>query len=79
MEQNQPENRQAIDKDFFQSLDQLQDILQVGDTEDEGKLKLDNDSASDDLIAEDAEKIDMAAFEDAVNDIEQHIAKQTGE
>lgn len=79
MEQNQPENRHAADKEFLQSLDQLQDILQGGETEDEGKPKLYNDIASDDLIAEDSIKIDMAAIDAAVNDIEQYINKQTGE
>jgi len=57
----------------------LQDILQGGETEDEGMPKLDNDIASDDLIAEDSIKIDMAAIDAAVNDIEQYINKQTGE
>ena len=79
MEQNQPENRHAADKDFLQSLDQLQEILQGGKTEYEGKQKLYNDIASDDLIAEDSITIDMAAFEAAVNDIEQYINKQTGD
>ncbi|MDF5724640.1 MAG: hypothetical protein PUP91_30085 [Rhizonema sp. PD37] len=79
MEQNQPENRHASDKDFIQSLNQLQDVLQVGETEDEEGKKRSNDNLGDDLIAEDSLKIDMAAFEDAVNDIEQYMDKQTGE
>ncbi len=79
MEQNQPENRHGADKDFIQSLNQLQDILQVGETEEEEGKKRYNDNLGDDLIAEDSLKIDMAAFEDAVNDIEQYMDKQTGE
>jgi hypothetical protein len=79
MEQNQPETRETANKDFIQSLDQLQEILLVGETEDKAKPKLETDSANDDLIAEDSVKIDMAAFETAVNDIEQYIEKKTGE
>ncbi|MDF5730520.1 MAG: hypothetical protein PUP92_21480 [Rhizonema sp. PD38] len=54
MEQNQPENRHAVDKDFIQSLNQLQDILQVDETEDEEEKKRYNDNLGDNLIAEDS-------------------------
>jgi hypothetical protein len=73
MEQNQQENRLNAATEFQKSLDQLEDILQE-DTEDE-TLVLDSDSMATD-IEEANTPIDLAAWEDAVADIERYFEEK---
>jgi hypothetical protein len=77
MEQSQQTNRHAAAKDFFQSLDQLEDILQENPTEDEETPELHTDNVSDPELVENLAEIDLAAFEDAVADIEQYLEEKT--
>jgi uncharacterized protein YukE len=73
MEQIQPEERRAAAKEFQESLEQLQQILQENVTEDEEIPELDTGITNQTEIAESFPGIDMAAFEDAVADIEQYM------
>lgn len=73
MEQNQQENRLNAATEFQKSLDQLEDILQE-DTEDE-TLVLDSDSMATDIEEADT-PIDLAAWEDAVADIERYFEEK---
>ncbi|MBW4477250.1 MAG: hypothetical protein KME54_10295 [Tolypothrix brevis GSE-NOS-MK-07-07A] len=66
MEQNQ-QQRGAAAKEFLQSLNELEDILQESPTEEEETPKTDIPKTSD------AEPIDLEALEDAVADIEQYL------
>lgn len=75
MEQNQKEQRCAAAKEFLQSLDQLEDMLQQDETEEEDTSASNSVSASDEAGIDDL-SIDMEAFEDAVADIEQYIASK---
>ncbi|MBE9033663.1 hypothetical protein [aff. Roholtiella sp. LEGE 12411] len=77
MEQSQQTHRHAAAKDFFQSLDQLEDILQENPAEDEKTPELHTDSVSDPELVENLAEIDLAAFEDAVADIEQYLEEKT--
>ncbi len=77
MEQSQQTHRHAAAKDFFQSLDQLEDILQNNPTEDEETPELHTDNVSDPELVENLAEIDLAAFEDAVADIEQYLEEKT--
>jgi hypothetical protein len=76
MEQIQPEERRTAAKEFQESLEQLQQILQENVTEDEQTPeldKLDTGSTNQTEVTESFPGIDMAAFEDAVADIEQYM------
>ena len=73
MEQIQPEERRAAAKEFQESLEQLQQILQENATEDEQTPELDTGTTNQTEVAESFAGIDMAAFEDAVADIEQYM------
>ncbi|MDM9381417.1 hypothetical protein QUB80_11965 [Chlorogloeopsis sp. ULAP01] len=76
MEPSQHEQRQAAAKDFQQSLGELQHILQEKSAEEEEIPKLPDDSINDDQFAENASVIDLAAWEDAVADIEQYLQEK---
>jgi|GEM_PF-4197878 len=76
MEHNQDKRRAAANK-FFQSLDQLEDILQVNENQDEGTPELESVSAIEDQEATSVPAIDLEAFEEAVADIEQYFDKKT--
>ncbi|MBH8571507.1 hypothetical protein I8752_00380 [Nostocaceae cyanobacterium CENA369] len=77
MEQSQQPQRRAADLEFQESLDQLEDILHENSTEDEETPKLHAGSTSEVEISEDLSDIDLAAFEDAVADIEQYLEDRT--
>lgn len=64
------------EQEFEEALEQLEDILQENPTEDEDRPKLHTESASE-LEANDLTDIDLAAFEDAVADIEQYLEQKT--
>lgn len=75
MEQNQQPQRRAADEEFQQSLEQLENILQVSLTEDEVTPKLDTSSDEVELDQEFL-SIDLKAFEDAVADIEEYLEQR---
>ena len=69
MEPNQQEQRLAADQDFLKSLDELEDILQHNASEEESL-----EPQEQMLPTEPNElNIDLAAWEDAVADIEQYF------
>ncbi|WP_445632853.1 hypothetical protein NSTC745_04434 [Nostoc sp. DSM 114161] len=76
MEQSQRPQHYDPDREFQEALDQLEDILQENTTEDEDTPKLHTESA-DEVEAKDLTDIDLAAFEDAVADIEQYLEQKT--
>ncbi|GAX44016.1 hypothetical protein NIES4075_50330 [Tolypothrix sp. NIES-4075] len=75
MEQNQQQRRAAA-KEFLQSLNQLEDILQESLTEEEETPKTDTVKTSDAELIEIKAEIDLEALEDAVADIEQYLEKK---
>lgn len=77
MEQNQDHQRRIAAQKFQKALDQLEGILQEIPIDDEGTLELDSGSTSDQEFAGDLGMIDLAAFEDAVADIEQYLENKT--
>lgn len=76
MEQNQDQQRRTAKNEFFQSLDELEDMLH-NPTEDKTTLEVDTSSANDDQVVE-SSVIDMEAFEEAVADIEQYLEQEKG-
>jgi hypothetical protein len=68
MEPNQHQQRRAADQEFQESLNQLEGILNNSLTEDE-------ETQTED-ISEAELDIDLAAFEDAVADIEQYLEEK---
>jgi hypothetical protein len=72
MEQNQ-QQRGAAAKEFLQSLNELEDILQETPTEEEETPKTDIPKTSDTEPIEIKAEIDLEALEDAVADIEQYL------
>jgi hypothetical protein len=74
MEQNQHQQRRAADQEFQKSLDELEDILQESVTENE---ETQAESTTEVASADDWADIDLAAFEDAVADIEQYLEEKT--
>ncbi len=75
MEQNQ-QQRGAAAKEFLQSLNQLEDILQESPTEEEETPKTETAKTSDAELIEIKTEIDLEALEDAVADIEQYLEKK---
>lgn len=76
MEQNQQPQRRAADEEFQQSLEQLENILQVNSTEDEVTPKLHTSTTDEVELDQDFSGIDLKAFEDAVADIEQYLEQR---
>ncbi|WP_313888521.1 MULTISPECIES: hypothetical protein [Nostocales] len=74
MEQNDHQQRRAANQEFEQSLNQLEGILQQGLTEDD---ETQIEEPIDIELADDLTEIDLAAFEDAVADIEQYLEEKT--
>ncbi|MBR8838584.1 MAG: hypothetical protein DSM106950_32430 [Stigonema ocellatum SAG 48.90 = DSM 106950] len=75
MELSQEQQRRAASNEFFQCLNQLEDILEVG--ENQGKTMpeaLDSSSVSDHQVSTHA-PIDLEALEEAAADIEQYLKK----
>jgi hypothetical protein len=71
IESNQPEHRQAADEDFLKSLNQLENILQENPLIEEEIAPVEDKSNIP--VPEPEPKIDLAAWEDAVADIEQFL------
>lgn len=74
MEQDQQQQRRAAKNEFLQSLNQLEDMFHTGTTEDE-ETPLESNCTIDDEVVE-SSSIDMAAFEEAVADIEQYLEQE---
>ncbi|WP_242072201.1 hypothetical protein [Nostoc sp. FACHB-110] len=74
MEHNDHQQRNAANHEFEQSLNQLEGILQPGLTEDD---ETETEEPIDIELADDLTEIDLAAFEDAVADIEQYLEEKT--
>lgn len=85
MEPNENNLRRSADQEFIESLNQLENILH--ETENQREKKPDPKSTPEDTSTLDTTKnpgeqgdsseIDLAAWEDAVADIEQYLEKQT--
>ena len=71
IEPNQPENRQAADEEFLKSLNQLENILQENPVIEE--VAPVEEKSNTTPVPEPELKIDLAAWEDAVADIEQFL------
>ncbi len=76
MEPNQEEQRVAANSEFIQSLNQLEDILQQNPPA-EKEVPLVENQPEEIAEAEPDEKIDLAAWEDAVADIERYLEGKT--
>ncbi|MDF5707477.1 MAG: hypothetical protein PUP90_07275 [Nostoc sp. S4] len=76
MEQSQRPQHYDPDREFQEALDQLEDMLQENSTEDRQTPKLHPESANE-IEVNDLTDIDLAAFEDAVADIEQYFEQKT--
>jgi hypothetical protein len=92
MEQSQQGERHEADKDFLESLEQLEDILQEenppteGNPDEQGKKpqtqplsqpQAQSVSPSKPKEAESKLEIDLDAWEDAIADIEQYLANNS--
>jgi hypothetical protein len=76
MEPNQQEQRVAANQEFIESLNQLEGILQQNPPETEEATLVENQPEQI-IEAEPDDKIDLAAWEDAVADIEQYLEGRT--
>lgn len=74
MEQNQHQQRRAADQEFQESLDELEGILHESLTENE---ETQAEEITDEELVNQLTDIDLAAFEDAVADIEQYLEEKT--
>jgi hypothetical protein len=74
MEPNQHQQRRAANQEFEQSLDELEDILHENLTENEATQ---TEEPTEIELVDDMTDIDLAAFEDAVADIEQYLKENT--
>ncbi|AKG20222.1 hypothetical protein [Calothrix sp. 336/3] len=74
LEPNQQEQRRAALQEFLESLEQLEDILQEEENEPIPTPPIVESHES----KENPGAIDLAAWEDAVADIEQYMAKKKG-
>ncbi len=75
MEPNQEEQRVAANQEFIQSLNHLEDILQQNPPAEE--VPLVEEQPEEIAEAEPDDKIDLAAWEDAVADIERYLEGNT--
>ncbi len=76
MEQSQQHQRRAAAKEFLQSLNELENMLQDS-TEEQETPTLDTSTTSDAELVENLADIDLEAFEDAVADIEQYMRNKS--
>ena len=73
MEENQQEHRRTAAQEFEQSLEQLHNILQEDENAEEQKTESLGDNTNNKQVADNSSGIDLAAWEDAVADIEQYL------
>jgi ABC-type transport system involved in cytochrome bd biosynthesis fused ATPase/permease subunit len=74
MEQNQHQQRRAANQEFEKSLNQLEGMLHESLTENE---EIQTEEITDEELMNELTDIDLAAFEDAVADIEQYLEEKT--
>ncbi|MCJ8281031.1 MAG: hypothetical protein MJK14_14405 [Rivularia sp. ALOHA_DT_140] len=79
MEHNQQEQRSSAAKDFQESLDQLQHILEENQTDEQSEKELKVDNISPKPPAEESPKFNLAEWEDAVADIDQYFESKDKE
>ncbi|NJL63065.1 MAG: hypothetical protein HC903_16065 [Methylacidiphilales bacterium] len=72
MEPNQEEQRVAANSEFIQSLNHLEDILEQNPPQKE-EVPLVENQPEEIAEAQSDDKIDLAAWEDAVADIERYL------
>ncbi|WP_414575872.1 hypothetical protein [Anabaena sp. CCY 9402-a] len=77
MEQNQQHNRRKADQELEAALEQLESILTESETEDEAIPDISTSNANAVDQSEDVTDADLAAWEDAVADIEQYLEGRT--
>jgi gas vesicle protein len=77
MESNQQHHRQEADQEFQAALEKLQDILTESETEGEAIPNISTTNANTVEQNEDATDTNLAAWEDAVADIEQYLEGKT--
>jgi hypothetical protein len=77
MESNQQHNRHEADQEFQAALEQLEDILTESETEDAAIPDISTGNANAVEPSEDITDADLAAWEDAVADIEQYLEGRT--
>ncbi|MCX7595467.1 MAG: hypothetical protein N2235_17260 [Fischerella sp.] len=75
MEQSQHKQRHAAAQEFQKSLDELQQILQDNATQEQEMSQM-HDRTDDRQVVENCSAIDLAAWEDAVADIEQYLQEK---
>ncbi len=78
MDQNEQKQRRTAAKEFLKSLNQLEDMLHEDTVENEETTELPSASITEIQEANDSSAIDLEAFEDAVADIEQYMARKNG-
>jgi len=77
MEQTHPTDRHYAAQEFQASLEQLEGILQdQPDTSDKNPHK-NSSSSINDILSKHTEIMDLAAFEDAVADIERYLEEKS--
>ncbi|MGD1911602.1 MAG: hypothetical protein ACFB2X_12285 [Rivularia sp. (in: cyanobacteria)] len=79
MEQNEQEQRSSAAKEFQESLDQLQNLLEEDPTVEQLVQEVEIDKAPQKQVVEDSLKFDLADWEDAVADIEQYFESKNQE
>ncbi len=77
MEQSQHEQRRAAAEEFQQSLGELEHILQENSPQQQETSKLSDDSTQKEhRFSDNVSVVDLAAWEDAVADIEQYFQQK---
>ncbi|MEO1375619.1 MAG: hypothetical protein AAFW70_15150 [Cyanobacteria bacterium J06635_10] len=79
MEQNEQEQRSSAAKEFQESLDHLQHLLEEDLTEEQLLQKAEADRNLQKPVVEDSLGFDLADWEDAVADIEQYFENKNQE
>ena len=73
MEQNEQGERNGAAKEFQESLDQLENLLEENKTEEQQAPESEDDRTSKQEAIEKSSGFDLADWEDAVADIEQYF------
>ncbi len=76
MEHNEQEQRKGSAKEFQESLDQLQNLLEENQIKDKPEKELEIENDSQKPATEKPRKFDLAEWEDAIADIEQYFEKK---
>ncbi|AFY53091.1 hypothetical protein Riv7116_0493 [Rivularia sp. PCC 7116] len=76
MEHNEQGQRDGVAKEFQESLDQLQNLLEENQTEEKPEKELTIKNNSQKPATKKPPKFDLADWEDAIADIEQYFDKK---